>query len=217
MRTIAGPSLTVGGGRLVGAAEEQSCSEECEHDDVGWVTVGNNDGRWGHMVGEHLGVSAGATLAAPGGRRSGLTGLVVGYGQLSVQNEVASVALGAELGLNVASPVVGLDLQPWGTGVWSPNLSLYARRSWVFSGDDSMDIEVGAIGVAAISVAGSSWDAGSALRLGPLLLQYALFLRDSGRLGFSLVEGSSEARAWHVLLVGVELDRHTARWLRNAL
>jgi hypothetical protein len=210
MRTSEGPSSTVAAGVLVGARDEQSCYEECEAEDVTWLSGPNNDARWGHMVSQHIGVSGGASLAALAGRRGGLGGMVVGHGQLTLQNDRASLAVSGELGVNVAGFVVGVDAQPWGGGRSAPNLTIYARRSLVLAESEAMDVSALALGASLDSTDASSWDAGVALRRGRLVIQYAWFRLDEGHLGFSAVEGSQEARSWHAVLLGWELGAEDA-------
>lgn len=122
-----------------------------------------------------------------------------------------SLAAGSELGVNVISPFVGGDVQPFGPGGWLPNLSVYGRYSHPFTGPDSYKNGSG-VGVFATD-AGASRDGGVTLRSGPLFVQYAYFTLASGRIGFGVIEGSNEAASWHVLLLGVQLDRMVP-WLR---
>lgn len=212
MRTIEGPAATVAGGVQLSGARSQFCYESCTPQPITWPAIGNNDARYGAMLTDHIGVSGGGTVSLLGGRAGSLLGLLVGYGQVTLQNDHASLAAGSELGINVISPFVGGDVQPFGPGGWLPNLSIYGRYSRPFTGPDSYKGGISVVGVFATD-AGSSRDGGVTLRSGPLFAQYAYFTLATGRIGFGVIEGSYEAASWHVLLVGVQLDR-AVPWLR---
>lgn len=153
------------------------------------------------MLAPNLGATAGLHLfggpyvaKVPGWRSLG-----IGYGQVSWQSESASAALGLELGANVIAPVVGADVQPWGAGRWHPNLAVYARRAQPFVSDEGSLTDDVRVRVA-------SWDAGFTLRVTPLMAQYSYYRQDEGRADFPAgIEGSLQARAWHVILVGVDV------------
>lgn len=201
MRATPGTAVTVAGGLMTGAADERTCYEGCDAEPVTTVSTPVVDVRHGWMLAPWLGVTAGLHLF--GGpyvaKTSGWASAAIGYGQVSWQGRLASAALGVDLGANVVAPVVGVDVQPWGEGRWHPNLAVYARRSqpFVTSGDERVDD---------VRVRVASWDAGVTLRLAPIMLQYSHYRQAEGAADFPAgIEGSVQARAWHVLLVGVDL------------
>ena len=213
MRTVEGAAATLAAGPLIGGNDSQTCYETCKPAKVVWPTIANNDARYGAMLNEHVGVSGGGALSANGGRKDSIAAWLVGYGQLTLQNDYASLAAGTELGINVISPFVGGDVQPFGPGPWLPNVSIYGRYSRVFS--DPGRYKTAALGVGMFSSGGSSKDGGVAVRCGPLVVQYAYFQLETGQFGFGIIEGSSEASSWHVLLFGIEINK-TVPWF-NAL
>ncbi len=106
---------------------------------------------------------------------------------MSWQNQLASVALGVDLGANVSTPVLGVDVQPWGEGRWHPNLAVYARRSQPFASDDDGRIDDVRVRVA-------SWDSGVTLRLRPLMAQYSSYRQAEGAADFPAgIEGRSRS------------------------
>jgi hypothetical protein len=201
MRATPGPAVTVAGGLMTGAASERTCYEGCDAEPVATVSTPVIDARHGWMLAPYLGVTAGLHLF--GGpyvaKTSGWRSAAIGYGQASWQGRRASAALGVDLGANVVAPVAGVDVQPWGAGRWRPNLAVYARRSQPFvTRDDARADDV--------RVRVASWDAGVTLRLAPILVQYSHYRQAEGAADFpGGIEGSVQARAWHVLLVGVDL------------
>ncbi|WP_428266405.1 hypothetical protein [Haliangium sp.] len=200
MRTVPGTSFTVATGVMSGAEEERSCYEGCESEPVTTMAVPMVDVRHGTMLSENLGVTAGLHLLAGPyvAKTRGWRSLAVAYGQVSWQSEVASAALGVDLGANVAAPVVGVDVQPWGEGRWRPNLAGYARYSQPF-------VRGGEAPVNGAHARRASWDAGGVLRIRPFMAQYSYYRQDESVADFPMiVEGSVQARAWHVVLVGVD-------------
>jgi hypothetical protein len=201
MRTTPGAAATVAGGVVADAEAGRTCYEDCEAASFAFVATPVVDARHGWMLAPHLGATAGLHLF--GGphvaKTNGWRSLAIAYGQVSWQNDVASAALGLDLGANVVAPVVGVDVQPWGEGLWRPSLGLYARRSQPFVSDDES-------GVRDLRVRVASWDAGFTVRLTPLMAQYSYYRQAEGRADFPAgIEGSLQARAWHVILVGVDV------------
>lgn len=204
MRTMPGTTLTVATGVMTGAEDERTCYEDCDPEPVTTVAVPLVDLRHGSMLTPNLGITGGLHLF--GGpyiaKTRGWRALAVGYGQVSWQNELASAALGLDLGANVIAPVVGVDVQPWGQGRWHPNLAVYARYSQPFFRDDESEVRDTRVRVA-------SWDAGATLRFWPVMVQYSYYRQADGVADFPIiVEGSVQARAWHVVLVGIEFPLH---------
>jgi hypothetical protein len=201
MRATPGTAVTMATGLMTGAEDERTCYEGCDPEPVTTVSSPVVDVRHGWMLAPHVGLTAGLHLfggpyvAKTGGWRS----LGIGYAQMSWQNQLTSVALGVDLGANVIAPVLGVDVQPWGAGRWHPNLAVYARRSQPFAGDDDGlgdDVRVRV----------RSWDAGFTVRVAPLMAQYSYYRQAEGAADFPAgIEGSVQARAWHVILVGVDV------------
>lgn len=201
MRTTPGTAVTMATGLMTGSEDERTCHEGCEPEPVTTVASPVVDARHGWMLAPHVGLTAGLHLF--GGpyvaKTRGVRSLGIGYAQMSWQNQLASVALGVDLGANVIAPVLGVDVQPWGAGRWHPNLALYARRSQPFvKGEDEP--------ADGVRVRVASWDAGFTLRLAPLMAQYSYYRQAGGAADFpGGIEGSVQARAWHVILIGVDL------------
>lgn len=201
MRTVPGTSLTVAAGLMSGAEDERTCHEGCEPEPVTTVSTPMLDLRHGSMLTPRLGVTAGLHLF--GGphvaKIRGWRSLAIAYGQVSWQGEIASAALGLDLGGNVIAPVLGVDVQPWGEGSWRPNLAVYARYSQPFVSDGDALINDARVRVA-------SWDAGGTLRIRPFMAQYSHYRQAESAADFPAgVEGSVQARAWHVVLVGIDV------------
>jgi hypothetical protein len=205
MRATPGPALTVATGLMHGAKRVRDCYEDCEPASVTSVVTPVVDVRHGWMLAPHLGATAGLHLF--GGQHvaktTGWSSVAVAYAQMSWQSDLASLALGFDLGTNVIAPVVGVDVQPWGPGRWHPNLALYARRAQPFTSDDeplTRDVRVRV----------PSWDTGVTLRVEPLMVQYSYYTQAEGRTEFPYyAEGSGQASAWHVILVGVDVPLGT--------
>jgi hypothetical protein len=202
MRATPGMTATVAGGLMTGAEGARSCYEDCDVEPATSVALPVGDVRQGWMLAPQLGLTAGLGLL--GGpyvaKTRGWRALVLAYGQVSWQSDVASAALGVDLGANVIAPVVGADVQPCGEGRWRPNLAVYARRSQPFVSDDES-------GARDVRVRVASWDAGVTVRITPLMAQYSYYRQAGGRADVPApgAEGSYQARAWHVLLVGVDV------------
>jgi hypothetical protein len=209
MRTTPGTAVTVATGLMTGAADERTCYEGCDSEPVTTLSSPVFDVRHGWMLARHVGVTGGLHLF--GGpyvaKTRGWRSLGIGYAQVSWQNQLASVALGVDLGANVIAPVLGVDVQPWGAGRWHPNLAVYARRSQPFVSDDDGLTD-------GVRVRVASWDSGFTVRVAPLMAQYSYYRQAEGAADFPAgIEGSVQARAWHVILVGVDLP--LGEWSRR--
>jgi hypothetical protein len=215
MRTVPGLSSTVAAGLMSGAEDERTCYEGCEPEPVTTVATPVLDVRHGWMLAPHLGVTGGLHLF--GGphvaKTAGWRSLAVAYGQVSWQNELAAAAVGLDVGGNVIAPVLGMDVQPWGPAGtrgedrWRPNLALYARHAQPFVRQEDAASTGRRVRV-------SSWDAGVTVRVRPVMVQYSYYRQAEGAADFPAgAEGSVQARAWHVVLVGVDLlfDARAAR------
>jgi hypothetical protein len=201
MRATPGLAATVAGGLMTGAEDERACYEGCDAEPVTSVASPVADVRHGWMLAPELGATAGLHLF--GGphvaKTRGWRSLAMAYGQVSWQSDLASAALGLDFGANVIAPVAGVDVQPWGQGLWHPNLAVYARRAqpFVSAGDSSAND---------VRVRVASWDAGVTLRITPLMAQYSYYRQAEGVADFPAgIEGSLQARAWHVILVGLDI------------
>jgi hypothetical protein len=88
---------------------------------------------------------------------------------------------------------------PGARGAGTPNLAVYARRAQPFASDEVSRADDVRVRVA-------SWDAGITLRVTPVMIQYSYYRQAEGRADFPAgIEGSLQARAWHVILVGVDV------------
>ena len=164
----------------------------------------NLDGRWGHMLGEHVGFMVGTSFPSfQNNKTSSGYGALLGYGVLTVQGDALSVGAGPEVGSHVAGGSGGIevDLVPL-MGVDLPDhafaISGYGRYLRPY------EIEEGPVDAHV-----PSWDAGVSFRFGPAVLQYAYYRQTIGVIDYVIFETSVQAQSWHMFSLGVEVNADT--------
>lgn len=216
MRAFDGFSGSAGVAFLAGDSKAGGCDnfEGCkETGNAGGIGLLNLDARVGAVFADHFGLTFGLYL--PGFRNSKSfewDALVVSYLQASFQNDWISFALGPEVGSRVVGAVGGLDIQPFGLpggrhAGWDPAITVYGRYLTPYDPQDRVDPDEANARV-------PSLDVGAGVRLGFVVVQYSYWRATEGVIDYVIWETSTRARSWHVVLIGVELNRRTisARW-----
>lgn len=197
-RTTPGSSITAGAAYLAGAEDEVFCYETCEERQVANVSPLSAETDYGVMLSEHLGVTGGVALAGPATtKHPGALGLFALFSQLSLQNDRGAIAVGLDVGANMIGPGLVADLIV-GHGL---TLSVGARHH------DAIREPDGPIDRYEVD----SSEVSGALRWRMFLVQHTYYTRESGRLELPMiVEGATQAKGWHVVLVGLHVDSTTA-------
>lgn len=205
-RTHEGPGARAAVVVHVGAENEASCNNDpgCSPGDVSGFSPLNVDGRWGHMLGEHVGVMGGASFPGFENNKTGSGyGALLGYGVVTVQGDVLSVGAGPEVGSHVAGASGGVDFELVPLfGVDLPDhliaVSAYGRYLRPYSVEEApVDGRV------------PSWDVGASLRIGPVVAQYAYYRQTSGVMEYVIYESSVQAQSWHMFTLAAEVNADT--------
>jgi hypothetical protein len=199
MRTEPGPHGLFGASMALGGEDERSCYEGCERRDVVTVPVPFLEARYGHLFAEDLGVTAGVTTAGRAAAKTdGYGAWALGFVQGAAQTPWAAFALGADVGVNVLAPIVGVDLSPWGPTGRAPAVSIYARYALPLHGPADPDDEI------ADEIA--SWSGGATVRYAWLRAGAMYWKNQRGRVAVpASIEGAYQARSWFVLYLAAGL------------
>lgn len=210
-----GLTFTVPEGRKV------YCDEFCARGGTGFVPQGPfpyGTMAYGAVVREHIGLmfglswpnrSDGYDLKLDGEVGPRLVGLA------TLQNDVASVGLGADVGITGLGVSVLVEARPGGEAQWVPSVGVF-HRWWVpyvvrharpFEGyadplyriDEPIGWELGGIE--------PSFDIGARITIGPFLLQYSLQGQVRGLRSFQIpLETQTHSQFRHILSVGINPD-----------